>query len=253
MTLVEGERGVIVIDPLLCAETAAAALALYRSHRGERPVTGVLYTHSHADHFGGVRGVIDDENVGGRRPGDRTPRVPGARREGERLRRYGDEPPCRLHVRCRPAEGRARADRRGPRSDHVHGLGRVDPADAGRHPHRAGGDRRRHPDGLPDDPRHRGPGGTEPPLPGPCRAVHGGERDPQPAHAARRPGSRPARLGPLPHRGHQPLPRRLGCRLRVPPLAGMGPRPRPDVPVRATRPVRLPARPDAAHAQRRAW
>ncbi|MCX5358997.1 MBL fold metallo-hydrolase [Streptomyces sp. NBC_00124] len=63
MTIVEGERGVLVIDPLLCAETAAAGLALYRGHRGDRPVTGVLYTHSHADHFGGVRGVVTDEEV----------------------------------------------------------------------------------------------------------------------------------------------------------------------------------------------
>jgi len=60
MTLVEGDRGVLVIDPLISVETAAAALALYREHRGNRPVTGVLYTHSHVDHFGGVRGVIDD-------------------------------------------------------------------------------------------------------------------------------------------------------------------------------------------------
>src|SRR5215212_1977987 len=60
MTLVEGERGVLVIDPLISVETAAAALALYRRHRGDRPATGVLYTHSHVDHFGGVRGVIDD-------------------------------------------------------------------------------------------------------------------------------------------------------------------------------------------------
>ena len=58
MTLVEGDSGVLVIDPLISVETAAAALALYRAHRGPRPVTGVLYTHSHADHFGGVRGVL---------------------------------------------------------------------------------------------------------------------------------------------------------------------------------------------------
>ncbi|MFE0461040.1 alkyl/aryl-sulfatase [Kitasatospora sp. NPDC058965] len=58
MTLVEGDRGVIVIDPLISAETAAAALALYRRHRGERPVTGLIYTHSHADHFGGARGAV---------------------------------------------------------------------------------------------------------------------------------------------------------------------------------------------------
>jgi len=59
MTLVEGDTGVIVIDPLISAETAAAALALYRDHRGERPVTAVIYTHAHVDHFGGVHGVLD--------------------------------------------------------------------------------------------------------------------------------------------------------------------------------------------------
>ncbi len=59
MTLVEGDRGVVVIDPLISAETAAAALALYRRHRGDRPVTAVIYTHAHIDHFGGVLGVVD--------------------------------------------------------------------------------------------------------------------------------------------------------------------------------------------------
>ncbi|MYR46664.1 MBL fold metallo-hydrolase [Streptomyces sp. SID5910] len=58
MTLVEGERGVVVVDPLVSRECAAAGLALYREHRGDRPVTAVLYTHSHIDHFGGVLGVI---------------------------------------------------------------------------------------------------------------------------------------------------------------------------------------------------
>jgi alkyl sulfatase BDS1-like metallo-beta-lactamase superfamily hydrolase len=59
MTLVESDSGVIVIDPLISQECAAAALGLYRAHRGERPVTGVIYTHSHLDHFGGVLGVVD--------------------------------------------------------------------------------------------------------------------------------------------------------------------------------------------------
>ncbi|MEV4556679.1 alkyl sulfatase dimerization domain-containing protein [Kitasatospora sp. NPDC049285] len=59
MTLIEGERGVVVVDPLVSAECAAAGLALYRSVRGERPVTAVLVTHSHADHFGGILGVLD--------------------------------------------------------------------------------------------------------------------------------------------------------------------------------------------------
>ncbi len=61
MTLVEGEHGVIVIDPLISAETAAAALALYRSHRGDRPVSAIVYTHAHADHFGGVLGVVEPD------------------------------------------------------------------------------------------------------------------------------------------------------------------------------------------------
>ncbi|MGH3281460.1 MAG: alkyl/aryl-sulfatase [Trebonia sp.] len=63
VTFVEGEAGVIVIDPLISTETAAAALGLYRAHRGERPVTGVIYTHSHVDHFGGVKGVVSQEEV----------------------------------------------------------------------------------------------------------------------------------------------------------------------------------------------
>ena len=61
MTLVEGRSGVIVIDPLISTETAAAALALYRAHRGHRPVTAVVYTHAHIDHFGGVHGVVTED------------------------------------------------------------------------------------------------------------------------------------------------------------------------------------------------
>ena len=63
MTIVEGDRGILVIDPLISTECAAAALSLYREHRGERPVTGLLYTHSHVDHFGGARGVVDAADV----------------------------------------------------------------------------------------------------------------------------------------------------------------------------------------------
>ena len=63
MTLIEGERGLIVIDPLISTEVAAAGLALYAQHRGERPVSAVIYTHSHVDHYGGVRGVVDEADV----------------------------------------------------------------------------------------------------------------------------------------------------------------------------------------------
>ncbi|OOF93257.1 hypothetical protein ASPCADRAFT_517421 [Aspergillus carbonarius ITEM 5010] len=58
MTVVEGTEGVIIIDPLTSVECAAAALGLYRKHRGDRPVTGVIYSHSHIDHFGGAQGVL---------------------------------------------------------------------------------------------------------------------------------------------------------------------------------------------------
>ena len=63
MTLVEGDTGVIVIDPLICKETAAAAFALYTQHRGDRPVVAMIYTHSHIDHFGGVKGIISQDDV----------------------------------------------------------------------------------------------------------------------------------------------------------------------------------------------
>ncbi|MGC5246041.1 alkyl/aryl-sulfatase [Gordonia sp. DT219] len=63
MTIVEGDTGVIVIDPLISQETSAAGLALYRRHRGDRPVVAVIYTHSHIDHFGGVKGVTTQEAV----------------------------------------------------------------------------------------------------------------------------------------------------------------------------------------------
>jgi alkyl sulfatase BDS1-like metallo-beta-lactamase superfamily hydrolase len=63
MTVVEGDTGVIVIDPLLSRETAAAAFALYAEHRGDRAVRAMIYTHSHADHFGGVKGIISQEDV----------------------------------------------------------------------------------------------------------------------------------------------------------------------------------------------
>lgn len=58
MTLIEGRTGWIVVDPLTVAETAAAALALARRHLGDRPVSAVIFTHSHVDHFGGVDGVL---------------------------------------------------------------------------------------------------------------------------------------------------------------------------------------------------
>ncbi|WLP92594.1 alkyl sulfatase dimerization domain-containing protein [Gordonia sp. NB41Y] len=62
-SFVEGDTGVVVIDTLLSEETGRAALELYRAHRGDRPVTAIVYTHSHVDHFGGVRGFVSPEQV----------------------------------------------------------------------------------------------------------------------------------------------------------------------------------------------
>jgi alkyl sulfatase BDS1-like metallo-beta-lactamase superfamily hydrolase len=61
MTLIEGNSGVIVVDTLTSIEGARAAMELYFRHRGKRPVTAVIFTHTHTDHWGGARGVLDDE------------------------------------------------------------------------------------------------------------------------------------------------------------------------------------------------
>ncbi len=63
VTFVAGASGWIVIDPLTGAENARAALELVNEHLGRRPVRAVIYTHSHTDHFGGVHGIISDEDV----------------------------------------------------------------------------------------------------------------------------------------------------------------------------------------------
>jgi len=63
MTIVEGDSGIVVVDPLTTVETAKAALAFYFRHRPKKPVMAVIYTHTHIDHFGGVRGVVDEADV----------------------------------------------------------------------------------------------------------------------------------------------------------------------------------------------
>ena len=63
MTIIEGKKGVTIVDPLVSAETAKVGLELYYSKRGKKPVVAVIYTHSHVDHYGGVRGVIDEADV----------------------------------------------------------------------------------------------------------------------------------------------------------------------------------------------
>lgn len=58
LSIIEGDKGWIVVDPLTSKETAAAAIDFARQHLGEKPITAILFTHSHIDHFGGVDGVL---------------------------------------------------------------------------------------------------------------------------------------------------------------------------------------------------
>ena len=63
ISFIKGDTGWIVFDPLTAQETARAALAFINDKLGKRPVVGVVYSHSHVDHFGGVRGVMDEADA----------------------------------------------------------------------------------------------------------------------------------------------------------------------------------------------
>ena len=73
MTIIEGDTGLIIADPLVSAENAAAALALYYAHRPRKPVKYVIYSHSHVDHYGGVEGVASASDVRGGKVGILAP------------------------------------------------------------------------------------------------------------------------------------------------------------------------------------
>ena len=63
ISFIKGDTGWIVFDPLTCKETAKAALEFINEKVGKRPVVAVVYSHSHGDHYGGVRGVVDEAEV----------------------------------------------------------------------------------------------------------------------------------------------------------------------------------------------
>ncbi|MEI6550535.1 MAG: MBL fold metallo-hydrolase, partial [Betaproteobacteria bacterium] len=67
MTLIQGKTGWIVVDALTAQETSAAALAFARKHLGPQQVSGLIFTHSHADHFGGALGVVSAEEAKARK------------------------------------------------------------------------------------------------------------------------------------------------------------------------------------------
>ena len=113
LTVIEGAEGWIVIDPLTSAETAPAALDLVDEHLGARPVTAVIYTHSHVDHFAGVRGVIDEADVDAGRVRVIAPAgfLDAAVSENV-VAGNGHDPAGALHVRRPPPDGPARPRRR---------------------------------------------------------------------------------------------------------------------------------------------
>ena len=63
ITIAEGDDGIVVFDPLISTETARAALDLYYAHRPRKPVLAVVHSHSHVDHYGGVRGIVEEADV----------------------------------------------------------------------------------------------------------------------------------------------------------------------------------------------
>lgn len=63
ITIMEGETGLVITDTLTSVETASAALELYYKHRPKVPIKAIIYTHSHADHYGGVSGLVSKEDV----------------------------------------------------------------------------------------------------------------------------------------------------------------------------------------------
>lgn len=63
LTIVEGDAGLVIIDCTASVEAATQGLALFRQHVSDKPVAAVIYTHTHIDHYGGVKGVVDPADV----------------------------------------------------------------------------------------------------------------------------------------------------------------------------------------------
>ena len=136
LTIIEGDTGLILIDPLMVSETAAAALALYRQHRGERPVRCVIYSHSHVDHYGGVEGVITPAQAARGEVQVIAPgRLHGSGDRREHPGRRADASSRRLPVRVDAGAWASLAHRQRPGQGHRpwhHQPDRTEPADHAR-------------------------------------------------------------------------------------------------------------------------
>ena len=251
ITFIQGNTGWIVFDPLISEETAKAAYDLVTKKLGSRPVVAVVYSHSHVDHYGGVRGIVDEadvkagkvqilapehftehavsENViAGNAMGRRAIYMYGAAAAAQRRRAASTAVWARP---SRPAPPTLIV----PTRDIKKTGEEVD-------------DRWRE-DGVPDDAGHRGAGGDEHLLPAIQRDVDGGERhqhDAQHPDAARRAGARSAQMGELPRRDHRPLRRQRRGEVPEPPLADVGQCQDHRLLEEAARPVQVHSRPVGA-------
>ncbi|MFG3141896.1 alkyl/aryl-sulfatase [Streptomyces sp. NPDC048211] len=63
LTVIEGDTGLVVVDCMASVEAASQAMGLIREHVSDKPVAAVVYTHTHIDHYGGVKGVVSAEDV----------------------------------------------------------------------------------------------------------------------------------------------------------------------------------------------
>ena len=225
MTIIEGDSGIIVVDPLISAENAAAALKLYYAHRPHKPVVAVIYSHSHVDHYGGVHGVVDEKDVAAGKVRIIAPKgfMEAAVAEnvlaGNAMSRraqymYGSllPPSPRGHVGA--GLGRHLPRHVGPAGAHPpHRKGWRDPAAGRPYLH------------LPDGAQHRGPGGdalVHPGTQGPDRRRELHPHHAQPLHPARGQGARSPVLEPCSGREPAALGRRGGGPVRHAPLARLG-------------------------------
>jgi alkyl sulfatase BDS1-like metallo-beta-lactamase superfamily hydrolase len=231
ITFVRGERGYVVIDALTTMETARAAYELVKQRLGDRPITALVYTHTHADHFGGARGLVDQKDVD-------SGRVPVIAPSGFLEHAVSE------NVLAGNAMGRRSLYQfgwflpRGPEGQISSGVGLaistgtqtlIPPtrlvARSGREPD--GGWRAA---GVPAHPGGRGARGDERLPSSVRRAAPGGERQPghaQPAAAARRPGARRQGVGGLPVGGAAAVRTQDRCGAHRARLAALGPRGHP--------------------------
>ena len=119
VSFIVADTGYIVVDPLTSVESAHAALDLVKEHVGDKPVVAVIYSHSHADHFGGVAGVTTrSRRQGGPREDHRAGGLPRTCGRRERHRRPRDDAARALSVRHHAAARTGRRDDLGPWAGH---------------------------------------------------------------------------------------------------------------------------------------